>query len=97
MKIKIPGGIYKECSVFSIKENRIVFFAGSAKSFSEYILISAHTIECEIPDVDTTQVEISALNERMADLCVKHHLAVQAIQGAINNLLAIENQPSEAQ
>lgn len=97
MKIKIEGGIYRKAASASYDAGKIHFFEGQLHQWDDYMPLALWTIEGEIPDVDTAPIEIAALKEKLTEINVKHHLAVQAIEGAINNLLAIDNNSSEAQ
>lgn len=92
MKIQIVGGIY--LSTESWNAGDISFFKGTPKSFGEYVLLAPHTIETEIGDVDTNQLQIDALKKKIEEVKIEAEMKVNAINMQISTLLCIENKPT---
>jgi hypothetical protein len=93
MKVLIEGGIFKRAASASYGAGEISFY-GIREHFADYILIAPYTIETEIDDVDTTAIEVAALNEMLAEENLAHEVKVTEIQRKINDLLCLENKPS---
>ena len=96
MKVKIEGGIFKTSLSCEFYENpgEIKFFAGVSHSFGCNIFLAEHTIETEIPDVDTTEIEINALKEAIKKEKADSYVRIMAFENAIQKLLCIENNPT---
>lgn len=95
MKIHIKGGIFKR-SISSEFYPGEIFFSNFNRSFGTAIFLAPYIIDIEIPDVDTSTIEIAALKEAISKETADHSVRIAAFENAIANLLCIENNPREA-
>ena len=91
MRVLIEGGIYKKSISSSYGGGSLSFVEGSVHNFAEYMALAPHTIDIEIPYVDTTAIEIDALKSAIKKEKADSSVRVAAFECAINNLLCIEN------
>ena len=56
---------------------------------SDSIFLCEHTIETEIPDIDTRSIEAQILKDKLADVKARHTVEVLRIESAIKDLLCI--------
>lgn len=90
MKIKIEGAIYLR-TVPEKYVDDVFFIAGVAEDWSGHKLITAHTIEVDVPDFDPRQHQVDALRQKRNEVHAQFAAAVMEIDQRINSLLAIEN------
>lgn len=90
MKVEIKGGIYKKSASASYDKGKLSFYPGTGFSFADEIFLHPHTIDIEIPDFDTTEIEVAALKEALAKEKADHSVKIMAIENAISELLCIE-------
>ena len=92
MKIKIEGGIYLR-TVPEKYSADIIFVSGDPCDWSGGKLITAHTIEVDVPDFDPRTYQVEALQAKRKSLHDQFAAAVMEIDQRINSLLAIEMAP----
>lgn len=90
MKIKIEGGIYLR-TIPERYSADIFFLPGVAVDWSGGKLITAHTIEVDVPDFDHRSVQVEALRAKRKEIHDAFAAAVMEIDQRLNSLLAIEN------
>jgi hypothetical protein len=93
MKVLIEGGIFKRAASATHGAGEIYFF-NTQHNFSDWLFLEPHTINTEISDIDTTAIEVAALNDLLSEENLAHHVKVTEIQRKINDLLCLENKPS---
>lgn len=92
MRVVIKGGIFKRamnCEAWQ-EAGEISFEGGITSDFGNLIFLEPYTIDTEILDVDTRDIEVAALKGAIAKERADSSVRVLAYESAINKLLCIE-------